>query len=158
MILGSFFLALCVVQSGSTFRTPPEWRSLAEAAREVDAILPPDGLLIAPEALLYQSDRRGFRLEFDPTSALRAAGEWGGTLPEDGGPLALVEFYRADYRVRDALDRNGFDKNPAPARLVADSGPDSADPARRAWRAAIRARPNTTIRVDRPELLIAELH
>jgi len=162
MVLGSFFLALCVAQSASTFRTPAEWRSLAEAAREVDAIVPPDRPLIAPEALLYHAERRGFRLEFDPAAVQRAAGEWGWTLAEADRPLALVEFYR---RRGGALAPTFHERGPVGEpqgilrRLfVADVGPDSADPRRKAWREAIRSRPNTTIRVDRPGLLIAELH
>jgi len=162
MMLGSLFLSVCVFQSASTFRTPAEWRSLSEAARAINAIVPSAVPLIAPEALLYQVDRRGLRLEFSPEAMRRAAGEWGATLPEPDRPLALVEFYRG----RTDVGWTGWD-HPRPGQyfdevsrrqFVADSGPDSDDPRRRAWRQAIRTRPNTTIRVDRPELLIAELH
>jgi len=156
--LGSSFLALCVAQSASTFRTPVEWGSLAEAACQVDALVPPDELLIAPEALLYQADRRGFRLEFDPAAARRAAGEWGAALPDAASPPALVEFYRTAGGSRAPGVGRPEDHTPGHSRprFVADAGPDSADPRRRAWREAIRKRRDAKILVDRADILIAE--
>jgi len=131
------FLSLAVALSASTWRTPPEWSALPEAAGAVKEIVPVGEWLVAPEALLYFADRRGCRLEFERAAADRAAGEWGGVIgPED--PLALVEFYRSRG-----------------ARFVADVGPED-DSRRRAWREAVRRR--YIVRVDRPgTLLIAEL-
>ncbi len=93
--MGSSFLALCLIQSASTWRTPVEWASLDEAAHELASLTTEDQLVIAPEALLYYAGRRGFRLEFDPAACRRAAGEWGGSLEpfEEVGPLGLTEFY-----------------------------------------------------------------
>jgi len=94
---------------------------------------------VAPEALLFASDRRGCRLEFSRGSVLRAAGEWGEALPGDG-PLALVEFYRgrgASYF----------------ADVGATVGP--VQRARLALHEAIRRR--YKILVDRPDVLLAAL-
>jgi hypothetical protein len=158
--LGSFFLALCAAQSASTWRTPPEWSNVTEACTEISKRVPADAPLIAPEAVLYLADRRGFRLEFDPSAAQRAAGEWGERLEDPGSPLALVDFYRTQ----------GGSTVPAvgaPPRMfntgyispvfVADVGPIPGDGRRRAWREAIRSRPEFQILVDRPDLLIAEV-
>lgn len=134
---GSALLAMAVVQSASTWRTPPEWADLPEAAASVRAHVPPDALLIAPEALLFAADRRGCRLEFGPGPSRRAAGEWGGRL-DDPGPLALLEFYRGRG-----------------ARFVADVGPDSNNPLRRAWREAVRRR--FAVVDDRPGVFLADL-
>lgn len=152
--LGSFFLVLCVVQSASTWRTPAEWSSLIEAAREVDTLWSPSSeeFLIAPEALLYYADRRGFRLEFDPEAVRRAAGEWGEPIASPGDALALVRFYEEQVR------RNDQGTLPWYARIrgVADVGLESDLPRRRAWRRAIRESPGIKVRVDRPDMLIAE--
>ncbi|HMB05217.1 MAG TPA: glycosyltransferase family 39 protein [Isosphaeraceae bacterium] len=131
---GVGLLGLSLLQSLSTWRTPPEWTTLPEAARAVRALVPRDAWLVAPEALLFAADRRGGRLESSPAAARRAAGEWGGSLDGDE-PLALVEFYRARG-----------------ARFVADVG---TDPARLALHEAIRRRYNVV--VDRDGVLIAIL-
>jgi hypothetical protein len=158
--LGSFFLALCVVQSASTWRTPLEWSNLAEASAEIRNLVPADAFLIAREAVLYFADRRGLRLEFDPSASRRAAGEWGEGLDDPDDPLALVEFYR--FRAGSAVPAVGdppetFHSGYLAPVYVADVGPILAEPRRRAWREAIRSRPDIQILVDRPDLLIAEL-
>ncbi len=162
VVLGSFYLALSVAQTASTWRTPREWAGVVEAAKEIQALVPEKARLIAPEALIYLSDRRGFRLEFDPNAARRAAGEWGERLPDPDRPLSLVEFYRTRAwemnlpsfgqatRMVDAF-------YPA-AVYLADVGAVPYDDRRRAWREAIRGRPRTPILVDRPDLLIARLN
>jgi hypothetical protein len=70
-------VALAGWQSASTWRTPAEWAHLPAAAAEVRRLVPSADLVIAPEALLYYADRRGFRLELDPQATRRAAREWG---------------------------------------------------------------------------------
>jgi 4-amino-4-deoxy-L-arabinose transferase-like glycosyltransferase len=132
---GVGFLALSVWQGSSTWRTPAEWASLTDAAGTVKALVPRDAIVVAPEALLFASDRRGCRLEYGRRAALRAAGEWGHVLRGEDA-LALVEFYRA----RDA-------------RYVADLA--ATDPERLALHEAIRRRYN--VLVDRPGVLLAEL-
>jgi 4-amino-4-deoxy-L-arabinose transferase-like glycosyltransferase len=127
---------LALFQSLSTLRTPPEWATLPEAASAVQAAVPRDAWLVAPEALLFAADRRGGRLETSPTAEQRAAGEWGGTLSVDD-PLALVAFYRARG-----------------ARYVADVTPGT-DPRRLALHEAIRRRYNVVM--DRDGVLIAVL-
>jgi len=68
------FLSLAVALSASTWRTPPEWTALPEAAGAVKAIVPVGEWLVAPEALLYFADRRGCRLEFERAAAGPGAG------------------------------------------------------------------------------------
>jgi Dolichyl-phosphate-mannose-protein mannosyltransferase len=159
--LGSFFLALCAVQSASTWRTPPEWSNATEAALEIRDVVPEEAGLIAPEALLYLSDRRGFRLEFEPSAVARAAGELGMVLEDPDRPLALVELYRdrggpiLPVGARGPTPRDVFYGSPPP-RFVADIGPAPGDARRKRWRDAIRAHPDIKILVDRPDLLIAE--
>ena len=153
--LGSFFLAACMVQSISTWRTPEEWGGLVEAAREVASVVPDssENWLVAPEALLYHADRRGFRLEFSPEAIRRAAGECGGPPNDVDQPLALIDHYRR--RVGEFPDRPGL----LYARVghVADVGFASAGSRRMAFREAIRASPRYRILVDRPGLMVAEL-
>lgn len=144
-IAALLFAANAVAQSTATWRTPPEWAALPEIARVIAARTAADETIIAPEAVLFAADRRGFRLEFDPAAARRAAGEWGEALPGPAGPLTLTDFYQS--RAGDP---------PAP-RCVADSGPVAGDPARAAWRAAIRARPDAEILLDRPDGFVARI-
>jgi hypothetical protein len=141
---GGALIGLALVQVQDTWRTPPEWASLAEAAAAVRAAVPEGAWVVAPEALLYASDRRGCRLEFTPRAARRAAGEWGADLVGDGtDPLALVEFYHARG-----------------AGFVADLGAGGVEHAsprtRLTLREAIRRRYN--VLVDRPGVLIAALN
>lgn len=128
-------LGLALIQSWSTWRTPVEWASLNEAARVVQARVPREAWVAAPEALLFSSDRRGCRMEYTASAAKRAAGEWGESLDSEG-PLALVEFYRAHG-----------------ARFVADVSTD--DPNRLVLHEAIRRR--YKVLVDRPGILLAVL-
>lgn len=132
---GGAVLGLAVVQSWSTWRTPAEWTTLAEAADAVRAHVPGHAWVVAPEALLFAADRRGCRLEFTPPAARRAAGEWGAPL-DPADPLALIEFYRTRG-----------------ARFVADVS--ATDPGRLALHEAIRRRYN--VLVDRPGVLLASL-
>jgi hypothetical protein len=133
---GCGLVVLSLIQASSTWRTPPEWSSLPEAARAVRSHVAEGAWLVAPEALLFAADRTGCRLEFTRSSAVRAAGEWGEGLTSEG-PLALVEFYRSRG-----------------ARFVADVAA-GGDPARLALHEAIRRRYNVV--VDRPGVLLADL-
>jgi len=136
--LGAFLLAISMAQSASTWRTPAEWSGLEAAGRAVDRLLPPDAWVIAPEALLWAADRRGCRLELKPSSAERAASEWGGRLANPEDPLALVDFYRARG-----------------ARYLADLTTGEPTGRRRALHQAVRARDRVLI--DGPVVFLAEL-
>ncbi len=136
-LLGLAFLACAVVQAAGTWRTPPEWVSLGQAAREIQHAVPDGSGLVAPEALLYAADRRGYRLETGQAAAQRAAGEWGERLVASG-PLALVEFYR----------RHG-------ARYLADVSYPGESADRNALHEAIRGRYH--VLVDHSGVLLAEL-
>jgi hypothetical protein len=143
--LGLGLLALDAAASASTWRTPSEWRTLAEATDVVRARVPADAWLAAPEALLFAADRRGCRVEYSAAAARRAAGEWEGAPGSLGaevravdGPAALVEFYR----------RRG-------ARFFADVAPEATDPKRMALHEAVRRRYN--VLVDRPGVLLVAL-
>jgi hypothetical protein len=133
---GCALTIISLVQSASTWRTPEDWSSLTTAADAVRAEVPRDAWVVAPEALLYMSDRRGCRLEWSERSMTRAAREWGERLASRE-PLALVEL----YRVRGA-------------RFFADVGA-GGDPARLALHDAVRRRYN--VLVDRPGVLLAAL-
>jgi Dolichyl-phosphate-mannose-protein mannosyltransferase len=163
--LGSFFLAMCVVQSASTFKTPVEWEALNEATRELKKQTQVEQLVIASEAVLYYADSKGYRLEFQPEAMRRAANEWGLNLSKSDKPLALTEFYR-EFLVYVLVSRvlkaspeslNPIDSLAEKHLLVADVGSTTNEPRRRAWREAIRNRPNTKILADKPGYLIAEL-
>ncbi len=137
--VGGMMLAMLTIASfwqfKGTFETPREWASLQEAAEAVQRFVPRNALLVAPEALLYASDRRGCRLEFDPNSANRAAREWGETIrPGDGS--SLVEAYQ----------RHG-------AGYLADLGPATG------FRAQLRAevRRKSAVLVDRPCVFVVKL-
>jgi 4-amino-4-deoxy-L-arabinose transferase-like glycosyltransferase len=131
------FGALGAAFSASTWRTPEEWEALARAGEVVAATTAPGDWIVAPEPLIYQSNRRGCRLEFTPPAAERAAAEWGaGARVAD--PLELIEFYRSRG-----------------ARWVADVGAAAGDERRMALHEGIRRR--YKIWMDRPDLLLAEL-
>ncbi len=130
-------IVLCVIQARSTWRMPGEWQDLIAASQAVGNSTPSDAWVIAPEALLFQADRRGCRLEWTPSAARRAAGEWGAER-EVQDPLDLVECYR----------RKG-------ARYFADLGDRQADPRRMALHDGVRRR--YKVIVDRPEVIIADL-
>ena len=132
-------ILLAFVQARSTWRTPPEWAGLEAAARAVADSTPSDAWVVAPEALLFQSDRRGCRLEWTESAARRAAGEWGvDAAGAVGGPIDLLHYYR----------RRG-------ARYFADLGDRPGDTRRLALHDAVRRRYKVII--DRPEVLIADL-
>ena len=57
----------------STWRTPAEWNDLEAAASTVETTVPRDAWIVAPEALLFQADRRGCRMEWT-TPAVRTSG------------------------------------------------------------------------------------
>ena len=154
--LGLSFLALCWVQSASTWRTPEEWTSLVEASRVISEAMPSDmdQFLVAPEALIYHADRRGFRLEFDPDAVRRAAGEWGQSIPDADRPLALVDFYR-DWADEEIADPQHYWY--ARVSVIADIGPAIEGSRREAWREAVRASPDYKILIDRPGSMIAEV-
>ena len=138
-IVVAAFLGLCVVCSRSTWRVPAEWRSLSQAAQQVQEHVPRSALVVAPEALLFAADRRGCRVEYTAASARRAAGEWGDSAANDvDGPLALIAFYQ----------RHG-------AEFFADVVPSDPDPRRLALHESVRRRYNVV--VDRPGVLIASL-
>jgi hypothetical protein len=130
------FLLLASIQSASTWRTPAEWSQLDEAAVEVRAIVRPDQLLAASEALLYAADRQGARLELDAKSVRRAASEWGDRLDDDTSS-ALLECYRLHG-----------------VAFFADTGTET-EPKRRDLHEAVRLR--YLVLIDRPGLLIASL-
>jgi hypothetical protein len=128
---------LCVVLARSTWRTPPEWTGIDLAGRVVAATVPRDCWIAAPEALLYQADRRGCRMEWTAAGASRAAGEWGGER-DVASPLELIEFYR----------QRG-------ARYFADLGDRAAGPHRKGLHDSVRRR--YKVIVDLPEIIIADL-
>jgi 4-amino-4-deoxy-L-arabinose transferase-like glycosyltransferase len=130
-------LGLSVGFSASTWKTPPEWRSIRQAAAEVEACVPRESLLVAPEALLFEADRKGCRLELTDAAARRAANEWPDAAQLDS-PAALVRFYEARG-----------------AKFFADVAPDEPTQARKDLHAAIRSRYN--VLVDRPGVIIARL-
>jgi hypothetical protein len=136
-LLAAALVALCLVQARSTWRTPPEWRTLAPAARAVSAIVPRGAWVAASEALLFQADRRGCRMEWTPAAAGRAAQEWGGH-PSVDSPLELLEYYR----------HRG-------ARYFADLGSGGTDPERKGLHDVVRRR--YKVIVDSPEVIIADL-
>jgi len=128
---------LCSMQVRSTWRTPEEWNDLEAAANIVKTTVPRGVWIAAPEALLFQADRRGCRLEWTRTAVERAAGEWG-TEQHVENPLDLLAYYR----------RRG-------ARYFADLESKGADPRQKGLHEAVRRR--YKVIVDRPEVIIADL-
>jgi hypothetical protein len=138
--LGLAHLFLCGLLACSTFQTPREWENLASAARTTGLLVARDDLLVAPEPLLYLADRRGCRLEYTSSAAVRAAVEWPAHCLEDGAdPLELIEFYRAQG-----------------ARFLADVGAAPGDLRRIALHEAIRAR--YKLMIDTYPLFLVELN
>lgn len=138
VVLGLGLASASIWASLPTFRTPAEWSGLEAAGVAIDRWVPKAERLIAPEALLYESDRRGARLEFDPASCRRSAGEWGERLDE-ADAIALAEVFR----------RQGI-------RYAADVGPAPSGSTRRLFREALRSRA-TRVLIDRPHLFLARL-
>ena len=142
-VAGAALLVLCGLQARSTWETPAEWSRLGDAGRIVGESVPRDAWVIAPEALIFQGDRRGCRLEYTPTGCRRAAGEWGVQLVEET-PIALVTMYRT-------LGARYF------ADLTPASGLSEEERARRvALHDEIRRR--YKVMVDIPAILLAELN
>jgi Dolichyl-phosphate-mannose-protein mannosyltransferase len=135
--LSAAFVVLSWVQVRSTWRTPPEWSGLEPAADAVRATVPSDAWAVAPEALLFQADRRGCRLEYTLPAAARAAGEWGKESSVEG-PHDLIETYRYQG-----------------ARYFADLGSRADDPRRKGLHDFVRQR--YKVIVDGPEVIIADL-
>jgi hypothetical protein len=135
--MGPGLVLLGVLQARSTWRDPPEWVHLVEAAGVVAATVPHDAWLVAPEALLFQADRRGCRLEWTPTAVRRAAGEWGVGRDVQTAD-ELVEYYQLQG-----------------ARYFADLGAHADDGRRMALHEAVRRR--YKVIVDSRQVLIADL-
>ncbi len=135
--LWTVFAVLCAIQARSTWQTPAEWTGIEQAARAVATCVPRDAWLVAPEALLFEADRRGCRLEWSRPAALRAAGEWGSGATVLG-PQDLLEYYR----------RRG-------ARYFADLGESGVDPRRKGLHDFVRQR--YKVMVDSREVIIADL-
>jgi 4-amino-4-deoxy-L-arabinose transferase-like glycosyltransferase len=130
---------LCFIQVRSTWRIPAEWVGLESAAIAVRTAVPPGDWVASSEALLYEADRRGCRMEWTAAAARRAAGEW-----QDGEsnsvktPANLLAYYR---------DRG--------ARYFADLGTTGDDARRMALHDFVRRR--YKVIMDRPDVIIAEL-
>jgi hypothetical protein len=131
------FVLLCWGQVRSTWRSPSEWNELVQAGRVLASTVPGDSWIAAPEALLFQADRRGCRMEWTSSGARRAAREWG-TKHEVANPTELIEFYR----------QRG-------ARYFADVGSRDAGSRRKGLHDAVRRR--YKVIVDLPEIIIADL-
>ncbi len=162
--LGSFFLVASVVQSASTWKTPSEWQSLEEASRLLKGMNEVGQLVVAPEAVLYYGDLKGYRLEFNPESMKRAAREWNIDLKFPDRPLSLTEFYWEAHQIGFLDDSKPLELRGRPHfgasknhLVVADVGSADREPRRKAWREAIRTRPNTKILFDTQDYLIAEI-
>jgi hypothetical protein len=135
--LAAAFLVLAWAGSRSTWRTPVEWKGLEQAGRAVAAAVPGEAWVVAPEALLFQAERRGCRMEWSDAAAARAAGEWGAS-PRVEGPLDLIECYRGQG-----------------ARYFADLRNSATDPRRKGLHDSVRRR--YKVIVDRPDVIIADL-
>ena len=73
---GTLF-GLSWIQVRSTWRTPAEWSGLEPAASAVASDGSADAWVVAPEALLFQADRRGCRMEWTTAAATERPDEWG---------------------------------------------------------------------------------
>jgi hypothetical protein len=136
-LLSAALVLLSWAQVRSTWRTPAEWSGLEPAAGAVRATVPSNAWVVAPEALLFQADRRGCRLEYTLAAAARAAGEWGKESPVED-PVELIEVYRHQG-----------------ARYFADLRSCTDDPRRKGLHDFVRQR--YKVIVDRPEVIIADL-
>ncbi len=136
---GLALLFLCAIQVRSTWRIPADWVGIRSAAGIVATIVPPEDWIAAPEALLYEADRRGCRMEWTARAARRAAGEWqAGDRDRVETPAGLLEYYR---------ERG--------ARYFADLGNSSDDPRRMALHEFVRRR--YKVIVDHPDVIVADL-
>jgi hypothetical protein len=136
-------VVLSLIQAASTWQTPPMWSSLLEAAAVVRAHVSSSELLIAPEALLYYADRRGFRIEYDSAAVARVARELGDrtilNLGRDAQALDLIALYQ---------ERG--------AHYFADVIGPFEGPKRKALHEAIREKVNSRLEVlvDRPDVVL----
>ena len=130
-------VALGGFQARSTWETPPEWAGVEAAGRTVALVVPPRAWVAASEALLFQADRRGCRMEWTAAAARRAAGEWGGRSHVET-PIDLIGHYRSRG-----------------ARYFADLGAGTAGSPRKGLHDAVRRR--YKVIVDSPEVFIADL-
>ena len=116
---------------------PPNGTDWKGGRRSRRATVPADAWVVAPEALLFQADRRGCRMEWTHAAAARAAGEWGsGTTGR-----------------RPA--RTGRILSPPGGSLFRRPGLPRADLTRKGLHDAVRRR--YKVIVDRPEVIIADL-
>ncbi len=129
---------LCAFQTRSTWRTPAEWAHLEGAARAVCVVVPEQSWVAACEALLFQADRRGCRMEWTADAARRAAREWPGEGPRVESPLDLIDYYRLRG-----------------ARYFADLGCRDPHSPRKGLHEAVRER--YKVIVDSPDVFIADL-
>jgi 4-amino-4-deoxy-L-arabinose transferase-like glycosyltransferase len=136
-VVAGVLVVVAIIQTRSTWRTPGEWSNLDSAAIAVRGAVPAEFWVAASEALLYQADRRGCRMEWTDDAAVRAAGEWGAA-QEVKSPFDLIEYYR----------RCG-------ARYFADLGCGDSLSQRKGLHDAVRRR--YKVIVDSPEVLIADL-
>jgi hypothetical protein len=135
--LSAGLMGLSVLLVQSTWRTPAEWDGIETAAQVIADTVPRTAWIAAPEALLFQADRRGCRMEWTASAARRAAGEW--THRQDvNSPLDLIEHYRSQG-----------------ARYFADVGSRNEDSRRKGLHDAVRRR--YKVIVDRPDVIIADL-
>ena len=123
--LGLLF-GLGLLPPRGTWDTPEEWRGAVALAGEIDRVVPEGDRLVAAEAVIYLSDRKGCRLEYEGPACRRAANEWRPADRFEGvEPADLVAFYRSFAR----------------ARWFADLEPGPTDRARRDLHRAVLAMP-----------------
>jgi hypothetical protein len=137
VLAASGMLGLSAALSASTWRTPAEWGHLVDASQILRSGSNRDRLIIAPEALLYMADRRGYRLEFTSEAAARALREWNAPPTSHPGPLDLIEFYREQG-----------------ASAVAEVQSEPLDASRRGLHEALRAGFPDGIAIDRKGVLL----
>ena len=135
--VGVVFALMAMVQTRSTWQMPLEWAHLEAAGIAIKGVVPREDWLAASEALLFQADRRGCRMEWTGDAVARAAGEWGRP-PGFRSPLELLEFYRGQG-----------------ARYFADLGSHDPLSPRKGLHDGVRRR--YKVIVDSPEVLIADL-
>jgi hypothetical protein len=143
LAIGGSQIALSLAMAWSTWTTPDEWRAIEAQSAAIARAVPPEGRLVAREAVLYYADRRGMRLEHDPPAIARAIAEWRGGarrhIPRDPTPDQLLSCYDANGATHWAEVGD-----PLAGRL---GGPSAAA----ARRAAAR------VLIDQPGLLVVEL-
>lgn len=86
-----------VALAWSTWTTPAEWANIRAAAAKIQSHVPRDQLLIAREAVLFYADRRGMRLETEPSAIARAIEDCGQTPPTQPATLTDLLFVYDQY-------------------------------------------------------------